>query len=66
MPSQVSNALGTERQFTKNPERSYSKQLVSPKMSSGIGYEDTGSAKLARILNEWAEEPLKLLTTQRT
>lgn len=56
MPSQVSNALGTERQFTKNPERSYSKQLVSPKMSSGIGYEDTGSAKLARILNEWADD----------
>ena len=56
MPSQVSNALGTERQFTKAPERSYSKQLVSPKMNSGISYEDTDSAKLARILNEWADD----------
>lgn len=56
MPSQVSNALGTERQFTKAPERSYSKQLISPKMSKGINYEDTGSARLARILNEWADD----------
>lgn len=56
MPSQVSNALGTERQFTKAPERSYSKQLISPKMSRGINYEDTNSAKLARILNEWADD----------
>jgi hypothetical protein len=56
MPSQVSNALGTERQFTKAPERSYSKQLISPKMSRGINYEDTDSAKLARILNEWADD----------
>lgn len=56
MPNQVSNALGTERQFTKAPERSYSKQLISPKMSRGINYEDTNSAKLARILNEWADD----------
>ena len=56
MPNQVSNALGTERQFTKAPERSYSKQLISPKMSKGINYEDTGSARLARILNEWADD----------
>lgn len=56
MPNQVSNALGTERQFTKAPERSYSKQLISPKMSKGINYEDTDSAKLARILNEWADD----------
>lgn len=56
MPNQVSNALGTERQFTKAPERSYSKQLISPKMSKGINYEDTNSAKLARILNEWADD----------
>lgn len=56
MPSQVSNALGTERQFTKAPERSYSKQLISPKMSKGINYEDTDSARLARILNEWADD----------
>lgn len=56
MPNQVSNAVGTERQFTKAPERSYSKQLISPKMSKGINYEDTGSARLARILNEWADD----------
>lgn len=56
MASNVSNALGTERQFAKQPERVYTKQLISPNMNSGMSYDDTAGARLSRILNEWADD----------
>ena len=38
MASVISSAIGTQRQFTKQPERPYQKQLITPSFGAGIGY----------------------------
>lgn len=38
MASAISSAIGTQRQFTKQPERPYQKQLITPSFGAGIGY----------------------------
>ena len=39
MASVISSAIGTQRQFTKQPERPYQKQLITPSFGAGIGYK---------------------------
>lgn len=36
MANPISSALGTQRQFSKQPERPYQKQLITPSFGSGI------------------------------
>ena len=38
MASVISSAIGTQRQFTKQPERPYQKQLITPSFGAGIDY----------------------------
>lgn len=38
MASAISSAIGTQRQFTKQPERPYQKQLITPSFGAGIDY----------------------------
>lgn len=46
MPSNVSNAIGTQRQFMAQPQGVYQQQLQTPRFGSGIGESTDADAEL--------------------
>lgn len=46
MANAIANALGTQRQFTKQPERVYQKQLITPTFGNGISARVDNNAQL--------------------
>lgn len=45
MPNPISNAIGTQRQFSKQPERVYEKRLIEPSFGRGISIGANGDAQ---------------------
>lgn len=43
MANPISSTLGTQRQFSKQPERPYQKSLIAPSFGSGINYGVNGN-----------------------
>lgn len=51
MSNPIASALGTQRQFTKQPEAPYQKRLITPSFGSGISAQlDGNAAALSRAL----------------
>ena len=45
MPNPISNAIGTQRQFSKQPERVYEKRLIEPSFGRSISIGANGDAQ---------------------
>ncbi len=51
MPNPITNAIGTQRQFSKRPERPYEARLITPSYGKGISMSaDNNAQRLLRLL----------------
>lgn len=46
MPNSITNAIGTQRQFAKQPENVYQKRLIEPHFSRGLSFSTDNNAQL--------------------